>query len=359
MDPLTLIPTPEAIPAPAWLFTVLELLTFTLHILVINVIWGGALILLVNRFRPGDDQVETSFHGALSGKIPTMLAIGINLGVAPLLFIQVLYGHLMYTSSVLMAVYWIMVIPLLILAYYAAYIHARKYSTASLLSKSALVVMVLFVSYIGLMLVNNITLMEQPAKWTAYFQNRGGTILNLSDPTLIPRYLHFLTASVAIAGLFLAIVWHIRGKKGVAGATDKVNKGLLIFGVATAVQFVIGFWLLIALPSDYMLAFMGKNLFYTLVLVFGLLMGLGALVSALMKKLYPTLIHLILTVVAMVILRYNVRELYLAEYFDLNQLQLAPQYGVMTLFFVVFVIGLGSVAYMINIALNAAEGGTA
>jgi predicted permease len=45
----------------------------------------------------------------------------INLAVPPLLFAQVLYGRALYTSSVLIGLYWISIIGLLMLAYWLLY----------------------------------------------------------------------------------------------------------------------------------------------------------------------------------------------------------------------------------------------
>lgn len=352
MQPLGFIPTPEAIPAPVWLLTVLELLTFTLHILVINIVLGGSLLLLVSRFTAKNDRPDASFHGPAAKAIPTLFAIGINLGVAPLLFLQVTYGHLFYTSSVLMAVYWIMVIPLLILAYYGAYIHIRKYDSAALFSKLALFISTLFVLYIGFMLVNNVTLMEQPAKWTSYFANRGGTILNFSDATLIPRYLHFVTASIAIAGLFLSIVWSFKQPDDAAA---KITRGLKIFGIATAVQLAIGFWFLLALPKEIIPQFMGQNMPATLILFAGILLGIGSIITAFLNKLWLTVGHAVGTVVLMVITRHMLRGIYLADHFRTESLELVPQYGILALFLIIFVVGLGVVAYMLHMALTAGK----
>ena len=55
------------------------------------------------------------------------MAFAVNFGVAPLLFVQVLYGHLFYTSSILVAVFRLAVIPLLIVAYYALYLHGFRF----------------------------------------------------------------------------------------------------------------------------------------------------------------------------------------------------------------------------------------
>ena len=214
MDASNLIPSIEAIPAPAWIFLLLNVHTFILHILLMNIILGGSLLILFSRLGKSEAGLEGSFHGSIVGKLPSSFALTVNLGIAPLLFVQVIYGHLFYTSSVLMAIYWILIIPLLIIAYYGAYIHFKKYSMKQL-SKVSLFVSSLILIYIAFVFVNNMTLMLQPEKWHEYFNHRGGTILNWTDSTFLPRYLHFLTASVAVAGLFAALVWWIRSRKNI------------------------------------------------------------------------------------------------------------------------------------------------
>lgn len=350
MDPSALVPTPDPIPAPPLILLVLEMLTFMLHILLINVVLGGSLIILFYRLGNKNDALENSLPGSAAGKIPTAIALGINLGVAPLLFVQVIYGHLFYSSSVLMAVFWILIIPLLILAYYGAYIHIRKYDVSRTFSKIALILSVLFVLYIGLMFVNNLTLGVQPEKWSGYFANPGGTLLNMSDPTIFPRYLHFVTASVAVGGLFIALIWYLRKRRGTPDSDQKIRTGLMIFGGATAVQIVVGIWFLMALPRDIMLSFMGQDMFATIILMLGILSAIGALIFAFTGKLIPALVHLILTVVFMVITRQNLRSFYLEDVMRLDQLPLSPQYGMLILFLIVFVIGLGVVAWLVRTA---------
>ncbi len=358
MDPTTLIPTPDAIPAPSWLFLLLGILTFMLHILVINVALGGSLITLFSRFK-SESSLQNSLHGAMASKIPVTFALGINLGVAPLLFLQVIYGHLFYTSSVLMAVYWILVIPLLIIAYYGAYVHIRKYDSHSVLSKVAITISALILLYIGFIFVNNMTMMAQPEKWNAYFGNRGGTILNTGEPTLIPRYLHFVTASIAIAGLFSAIVWNFRKKNNPEPAAEKIKRGLQIFAVATSVQVVIGFWFLLSLPSDFILQFMGQNMLATIFLFAGIVLAIIALIGGFLNKLSLALIPLVGTILAMVFTRANLRSMYLSDAFSLSQLELTPQYGVMTLFFAILLIGLAVVGYMVITAVKSEKEGAA
>jgi hypothetical protein len=350
MDFLSLIPVPDTIPARALLFLVLDIFLFTVHILLINMLLGSGLITIFTRMKKGEDDPVKSLHGPAVNKIPALFAIGINMGVAPLLFIQVIYGNLFYTSSVLMAVYWILVIPFLILAYYGAYIHSRRYTTNRSLSRTALWITVIMVLYIGFMLVNNNTLMVQPEKWTAYFENRGGTILNLGEPSLLPRYLHFVTASVAVGGLFLAFLWSRSVKNSDEGTEEKVKSSLEIFAWATIVQILIGCWFLISLPRDIMMNFMGKNLPATAFLVIAVLCALGAVFMALKGKLRPVISMILITIIAMIINRQLLRGFYLEGKFSLGSLQLSPQYGVFTLFLIILITGLATVGYMLRIS---------
>ena len=64
----------------------------------------------------------------------------INLAVPPLLFAQVLYGRALYTSSVLIGVYWISIIGILMLTYWLLYrFTARLNASASAERKEATV----------------------------------------------------------------------------------------------------------------------------------------------------------------------------------------------------------------------------
>jgi hypothetical protein len=347
MNPSSLIPSPEPIPGPAGLMIFLENLLFLLHILLVNLVVGGSLITLCSR--------TGGLAAGVRGKIPLFLPFAINLGVAPLLFMQVVYGHLFYTSSILMAVFWIAIIPLLIVAYYGVYLHARREEQAPRFARALLAMATVIFLYIAFMLVNNLSLMSQPERWTAYFQHRSGTWLNLADPALWPRYFHFLAASVAVASVFMAGMAASRARRGDRAAGAQVIRGLHLFGIVTLVQFAIGCWFLFALPSAVVKGFMGGDLVKSLVLLLGVLAGIGATMSAFRGKFRPTLIQLLVTTVAMIITRDHLRTLYLSPHFQPANLAVQPQYGVMALFLAVLIIGLGAVVYMVRLAFPRAQ----
>jgi len=358
VNSLAMIPTPEPIPAPWWLFEILNGVLFLVHILLVNVVLGGSLILLATRVRTGGSELGRTLSGAVPNKLPTALAMAITIGIAPLLFVQVLYGHLFYSSSVLIGRWWLAVIPVLILAYYGIYVHNRTGTSKPLLGTAAIAVSCVLFLYISFVYVNNLTLTERPEAWSAYLGSRGGTLLNTSDPTLLARWLHFVTASVAIGGLFMAFVWWRRERHGDARAPLRVQRGLRVFAIATIVQVIVGFAWLISLPRPIMLEYMGGSIARTVLLMLGIVLAFGAVAMSLMGRFLPTLFHLLGIAAVMVTMRVLLRYSYLRDIFEPSSLELKPQYGVLALFLVILVAGLLAVWVMIRGVL-AAEAGRA
>ncbi len=352
MDPAMLIPTAEVLPAPWWALEFLGMLTLTIHLLMMNVVLGGSLISLTRRLTGRAETPEPGLPDVFTGKIPGTLAVAVTFGVAPLLFVQVLYGHFFYTSSVLMAKYWIMVIPAVIIAYYSAYVTARKLNKNKVLGTVSLTVTSLLLLYVAFCFQNNISLMLQPEQWVRYFDNRSGTMLSTDYKVLWPRYLHFITASIAVAGLFSAIVWDFRRGKEIEGTEAGINKGLGIFAAATMIQVVIGFWLLISLPRDVMMLFMGQSMLYTITLFAAIVLAMAVIMTAVLKRLWPTVALLVLTVVTMIMMRTFLRSGYLEPYFRIEDVAMEPQYDVFSLFLVTLVAGLVVVYLMFRWAFG-------
>jgi hypothetical protein len=350
MDPTTLIPAADAIPVAWGWMEFFILLTFVLHLLFMNTMLGMAGIALIDTFRKNrpDSMAED-----IGKKLPYTIAFTINMGVAPLLFLQVIYGHFMYVSTILMAGYWMAILLLLMIAYYGAYIYDFKYS---LLHSGKIFLMSLVVCIfliIGFLFTNNMTMMLQPETWVRYFDESGGTLLNLSDPVLWPRYLHFMVASFAVGGLFMALVWSGKSRRDMPGASGKVRRGMRWFTHTTLVQIGIGLWFLIALPRNIMLLFMGDSGLCTGVFLAGILLTVVSLVFGFKQQVMPTVISATATIVVMAIMRDFVRSAYLEKYFTLSSLKVVPQYSPMFMFLITLVGGLFVVFILLKWAAQA------
>ena len=230
-----LVPPPVGLPAPAGFMKILQLLTFYLHILLVNVLLGSVLLAVLDR------RVSLPETAGELDFLSKTLALAVNLAIAPFLFLQVVYGSFLYPSLVLMAVWWVAVFILVMLAYYGLYISSEAFGTA--LPTSAvrparthrfgqhdrrnlvMGVTAMLLLLTAFLLTSMNSLMQRPDHWAAWFSSPHGNVLNFSDPSLIPRFLHMVTASLAMGGLVMA--WRARlslrpGRAGRASLPDRL-----------------------------------------------------------------------------------------------------------------------------------------
>ena len=337
----SIIPTADTIPVHWLWFQVLLIVTFFIHMILMNFLLGGSLLTVWDLLRGKLEKKAT-------GSIPTLVALTVNFGVPPLLFVQVLYGHLFYSSSVMLAVPWILVIPILILAYYGAYIFVKKVDKAPVLSKGGLIFTSLSLLYIAFVFVNNNTLAIQPERWGIYFQDPSGWNLNLGEPTLWSRYLHFLLAALGIGALGRAIAYHYT-KMDEKEKEVQIKRNLKIFAWITVIQFAIGSWFWLTMPESVWKIFMGGSFFATAMMASGWLLALLILHSAFTGRLKSAMVLGALEVLVMVIVRDLARGAYLKELFRPSQLENIGELTPLIVFLLVFVVGLLALYYMIRL----------
>ncbi|MBD3221009.1 hypothetical protein GF314_07170 [bacterium] len=351
MAPEALIPRPDTLQVGWGWFQILLTVTFVLHILFMNALLGGAFVSLLGGMRrSGAGQVAG--HDA-SHRVPTLVALTVNAGVAPLLFLQVLYGHLFYTSSVVMAGWWLAIIPLLIIGYYAAY--GVAWGSNRALRPVLATGVVLILAFIGFMFVNNNTMALVPAHWTGWFETSDGSLLNLSEPTIWPRWLHMMIGAVAVGGLFVALIQDNKARRGDAEAAKARDWALPFFTHGSLAQMAVGLWWLMALPDPVMKQFMGGSPFASILLVAGIGLGVWAVVLGFQKKVRLAAGAVVATVLVMALMREVVRFGYLDGVFHPRDLAVEPQLSPLILFLAVFVIGIGCVAYMLRLAARAGK----
>jgi hypothetical protein len=352
MDPTNFIPQALPIPVEWGWFYLFQMLTFILHILVMNVMLGASIIALVHHLR-GKAETEP-LTKSISVKLPFTIAFAVNFGVAPLLFIQILYGQFIYTSSVLMAVYWLSVVGLVIIAYASAYIYDFSYVSLGRLRTVFIAVTTVCLLTTAFIYTNNMTLMLSPALWEAYFDNPWGTLLNTMDPSVLPRYLHFVASSVAVAGLALALFYRFKVKND-PGAQRWVRHGMNWYAYTTMVQMALGLWFLSALPEHVTDLLLGGSLAHTLIFVTGATIGIFSISNALSYNVGTSAILSLTTIILMLFLRDLVRDAYLAPYFQVSDRVVTGEYLPLVLFILTLAAGLCVVAWMLRTAATDSE----
>ncbi len=348
MNPAALIPIPDSIPVSWGWLQLFSTITFFLHVVMMNIMLGTAMIAFVNQIRAGRAEIPVSRD--ISKELPFAIAFTINFGVAPLLFTQVLYGHFLYTSSVLMAVFWLSVIPTLIAAYYLAYIFNLKYDALGTVRTLVIGGSVLLLLLIAFIFTNNLTLMQRPESWHRFLARPDGWLLNLDDATLIPRYLHFVLSALALGGISIALFYEFRGRRGDPDAKKWVRHGSNWFTYATLANFGIGFWFFMALPAtahDFSTT-LGKSL--AISIIAGIGAGILSIVFGWRARPRPAFIWTLITIFIMIISRELTRAIYLHPYFTPSDLTVTGQYSPFILFLAFFLGGLVLIAWMVKTA---------
>lgn len=368
MNP-NLIPAvdPAGLPAPSWLFHVLLVFTFFLHLVFMNLTLGGTLLAFIAHLRSGGRHED--FRGVLAGRLMAVNSYGISLtittGIAPLLFIQVLYQQYFYTATILLAPVWLAMLVLLTVGYYAAYLYkfrgapARGSGGGLWLGVSAVFFVLIAMIHVAVHLVH-----AQPERWSGVAD---GTWSVLADPTYWPRLLHFVLAGIAFAAL-VTVWWAVR--RAGAGVEAEQNTAIARWAWrwalwATALQVVDGFLLLMLLPSPVLRGLMAGGVATLGPLTLAILAGVGLLmmlsrVSNPVEKpalVAGTLAAITLTIAIMSVTRHQVRVLYLQPSTEQFSFQILPQWGNFALFVLLLLAGLATVAWMVRRVLASAASG--
>lgn len=350
-------PDPMPLPGPVWLMMTLLLVTFLLHLLAMNLTVGGTAIAIVCGVRRKKNAFAGQLFDAAIRVLPVSLAFTVTLGVAALLFVQVLYGNFLYTSSILIGVFWIAVIPALIIAYYSLY-----YSKAHPEQTGTLYLALALMLAIGFIYIDNFTLMLSPDRWLElYRRSTAGMNLNWSEATLVPRYLHFMLGAFAIAGL--AVFATGIAKRSTEYGQWLMSQGSHWFVASTVVNYLVGMWFMMALPRSVLMdLFAGSALAASLV-GFGMLLPLAAVMHTILAVRTPkAVLHArlavattLLTLVVMVAVRQVVRSAYLRPYVSIREMPANPQWSVIVLFLLLFVAGLITVYWMLGRTLTSTD----
>ncbi|WP_456387115.1 hypothetical protein [Desulfolithobacter sp.] len=353
MVPATLIPTPDPLQVPWGWFQLLLTITLFLHILLMNIMLGGAFIAFARHLIHPESPCPLG--RTISRRLPFTIAFTVNFGVAPLLFVQVLYGHFMYTSSILMASFWLLIVALLIAAYYLAYIYSYRYENMRIGRTVTVGLSLLLLLLIGLFFTSNFVMMMRPDSWVRYFDRPGGTLLIFSDPTIIPRYLHFVVSSVAVGGLAIAFYYTMSPGKDREQASTWIRYGCYLFGWATILNFGIGFWFLGSLPPGAVDLSTTTGILITVCLLAGMVLAGLAVIKAFRLKVLPATWLILGSIFIMLLARDLLRAAYLKPWFSPGDLPVTPQYSPMIVFLLFFAAGLVLLAWMMRLAYRRYE----
>jgi len=363
MDAFPLV-DPIPLPAPVWLFKVLHCVTLVLHFTAVHFLVGGLLLATwwaLRGRRSGDERLITA-SGAIAQRLPVVVAYVINLGIPPLLFAQVLYGRALYTSSILLGVFWIMVIFMLVAAYFIMYKMAKRAETGLAYGLMG-VVALLLVMKIGFIYTNNMTLMLRPDAWVEmYRSNPTGAHLAHGDPTILPRWLYMMLGSAGIAGIGLMLLGLRPGIERDAAEFLRRRGGMLL-AVFTLVQIALAVYVYRAQP-DAVRAGLWASWYYSALFAAWFLTALaqaalgllGAATAAQRHWLPATLAGTVgfLNIALWVLFRDGIRDVTLGLHgYDVWARAVYTNWSIVVLFLILFVAAVGLTGWMAWVTFGA------
>jgi len=351
MESINLIPSflPIGISSPPALFVFFLTFTFFLHIIFVNLTLGGSLLLLTSKYISkvyGDNNYNMIAEEL--GYLNTFnISLTVTTGVAPLLFIQTIYGNFFYTSSVLLSFKWLFVLAAVIFAYYFYYLYKMKPLYIRYSGGKGIIFIVfaaLLFLYVAFMLVSNTVLSMHPEAWKEIYLNKRAFF---DLPTLLPRYIHFVFAATAFAGLFLMVYSRMKKSFSKELKEKMYSFGKKSFFIVTLAQIPVGIWLLLSHEKEIMMLLMGGSLLGTISFIIALVAAISALVVIMLKKdnIYLLTGIGVAIIIFMVLIRRVIENGYFSKYVNIYNMETNPQWGIFAIFLLLLLAVLGIIGF--------------
>lgn len=312
---------PLPLPADRGLIVAVLIFMFLVHILFVNLMLGGTLLTAFFQGRSiktgnMDDDVLAY---EISKTVTVNKSLAVVMAVAPLLAINVLYTVYFYTANALTGLVWISIVPAAITAFLLLYLHKYTWHYPVMLRHRKLHHAIVLLA-LGILLclpfifLTNINLMLFPDKWTQVDGFFSAMFINLN---VIPRFLHFFLASLAVTGLFM--VWYTsRAAFDVdtlfthTSRPDLKRRFYKLATVCTMIQFVVGPSVLLTLPKypwlHPMTLVLGIGIFFAMICLALLIKEINADDKVIGQSLKPIVLLLSVTVLCMGTTRHMYRE---------------------------------------------------
>ena len=330
------LPDYNFLSAPLWLVTVLHIVTLTLHYLAMNFIVGGIIVLLFGKF---EDKWKHPTVRKFIAMFPNAMAATVTFGVAPLLFVQLVYSKQIYSASIISAWFWLFIFAVAMMSYYFLYASSFASKKESRSPGTYLVIALIGLIYVSFVYSSVFSMAERPDLYASlYAGNQSGLVLNTDIGSYIFRWLHMLLGAVTVGGFFVGLIGRDNDQ------AFAIGKKFYLWGMVVAM--IVGLVYLFTM-GDYISPFMRGAAIWWLTL--STVLSLASLHFFFKKKFVPASLMVLLSLIGMVVIRHYVRLMHLDEHFDPSTLPIQPQWSIFIVFLACFLLGVGLVWYMLRL----------
>ena len=344
----------EAVPAPFWFVQFFKVVGFVLHMVPMGIWFAGLPIVILCAL--WNCERSRFYSRRMVSQLPVMMALGINFGIVPLLFLQTAYYKAFYTATILTAWYWIAVIPILIVGYYSLYIAAYSGERRGRMILFSILASLCLVC-IGLLITNGLTLMVSSEKWatmidqTSYYGAVLGTANNFSDPTLWMRLVTMFGLGLLTAGVWATFDAHFLNPKNAPETYRQWTTTLAVLLTFVGTLILVHTAWVVETKKDSYLALAVAYPYFGIVL-FACMVFMILLVSILTKTYSRGLVGMatacqFLTLAAFGVIRQIGQNNGVAKFVDVSRLPEAVQWDTLIAFVVCFLLGVGVIVWMV------------
>ena len=221
---------PFGFPAATGGYLVLYVLTFALHHFFMHYVLAGSLYVgWCTVASSSAAHSQPLLRDVIREWLPFLLSAAITAGVAPLLFVQIVYPRHFYTANLLLSWKWMIVVPVLIVAFYMLYLQKsvwivrRGQATRVFVS---LITAGCFL-FVGFCWTANHALANSEARWPEIYASGQ---LGLNSLQTITRMAIWAFGSFASLAVFVG--WQVNRRQTLADGAVRV---LGIWGIAGVV----------------------------------------------------------------------------------------------------------------------------
>jgi hypothetical protein len=197
---------PFGFPGPTALYLTLYVATLAIHVAFMSYVLAGSFYLAIAaisaRGRP-----RAGLGAVLCDWLPFALGLAITAGVAPLLFLQILYEHRFYTANLLLFHRWMTIVPALIVGFYLLYVLKSDVAKARPWAwRAAAVGAFVAFGFVAWSWTENHLLSRDQGAWVTTYAS---SHLVYRMPETLPRLSMWFFGSAAIMAAIAG--WQVRG----------------------------------------------------------------------------------------------------------------------------------------------------
>jgi hypothetical protein len=298
---------------------------------------GGIVLLLFGRVK---DKWNNPVVKKFVKLFPSAMAATITLGVAPLLFLQLVYHRQAYAASIVSGWFWLMIVVAALISYYLLY----AASSRSLKGKSPAIYLWFSLGglvYISVVYSSVFAMTERPDLISSlYSENQSGLVINPDLGSWVFRWAHMILGAVTVGSFFVG--WLGRDDEQIW----KVAKSFYLYAMIGTM--IVGMIYLLSL-IDILKEIMRSPAIWWMTV--SIILSLGSLHFFFKKKIILAALMLFVSLLGMVVLRHYVRLIHLAGNFDPTTIRVQPEWSLFFIFLVCFIVAIGILWYMTRLFL--------